>query len=63
MWLQEVTWTEVEEKLAECDVVILPIGSVEQHGWHLPEGTDTMVAIKRAEDVARRTGAVVALPV
>ena len=29
--LQEMTWTEVKVKLADCDVAILPIGGVEQH--------------------------------
>jgi creatinine amidohydrolase len=63
VWLQEMTWSEVEAKIANCDVAIIPIGSVEQHGWHLPEGTDTMVAIKLAEDVAQRTSAVIVPPV
>lgn len=57
-----MTWSEVEEASKKCDVAIVPIGSLEQHGWHLPEGTDTMVAIKLAEDVAERTGAIVVPP-
>ncbi len=61
--LQNMTWSEVEETLQKCDVAIVPIGSLEQHGWHLPEGTDTMVAIKLAEDVAKKTGAVVVPPI
>ena len=57
-----MTWEEVEKAQQRCDVAIIPIGSLEQHGYHLPEGTDTMVAIKLAEDVAQKTGAVVAPP-
>ncbi len=38
-------------KFERFDLVILPIGSVERHGNHLPLGTDTIIA----EEVAKRT--------
>jgi len=63
VWLQDMSWTEVEEILRKNDVAIVPVGSLEQHGWHLPEGTDTMVAIRLAEDVAKKMEAVVVPPV
>ena len=44
-------------------VAILPIGSTEQHGYHLPLGTDSMVAITLAEAAAEYTGAVAVPPV
>jgi creatinine amidohydrolase len=50
----EMRWPEVEELLAEPHVVILPIGSTEQHGRHLPLNTDTMSAVYFAEQVANR---------
>lgn len=62
-WLQNMTWEQVEERLKKCDVAIVPVGSLEQHGRHLPEGTDTMVAIKLSEEVAKKTGAIVTPPV
>ncbi len=63
VWLHEVTWEEVREALDRSGgVVLIPIGSTEQHGRHLPLGTDTFVAIAIAEDAAKRTGAVVAPP-
>ncbi|MGH8891863.1 MAG: creatininase family protein, partial [Actinomycetes bacterium] len=37
---------------------VIPIGSVEQHGPHLPNGTDTMAAEMVARAVAERLGAV-----
>ncbi|ABU81871.1 creatininase family protein [Ignicoccus hospitalis] len=37
-------------RVERLDLVILPIGSIERHGNHLPLGTDTLIA----EEVARR---------
>ncbi|MGC9342987.1 MAG: creatininase family protein, partial [Bacteroidales bacterium] len=36
----EMTWPEIEEKLKRVDVAILPCGSIEQHGPHLPVDID-----------------------
>lgn len=40
-----------------CDIAILPIGSIEQHGPHCPSGSDTFNAIGIAEKVAAKSGA------
>jgi creatinine amidohydrolase len=48
--LYEMTWEEVEETLAQTDLVLVPVGSVEQHGPHLPLGADAL----QAEDLCRR---------
>ncbi|MEM0004735.1 MAG: creatininase family protein [Desulfurococcaceae archaeon] len=62
--LWEMKWTEVVEYAKKVnDVVIVPIGSIEQHGPHAPLGTDALNAIKVAEMVSERTGAVVAAPI
>ncbi|MGE5578965.1 MAG: creatininase family protein [Bacillota bacterium] len=61
--LQNMTWEEFGEEAKRGTVVILPVGSTEQHGGHLPVGTDTMVAIALAEAASVRTGAVVAPPI
>ena len=42
--LSKMTWVEVKERLKETDIVIIPIGSIEQHGLHLPLDTDTFIA-------------------
>jgi len=42
--LAEISWTEAEKILKENDVVLLPVGSTEQHGPHNPLGTDYLVA-------------------
>ena len=48
-----LTWVEVKEWLEETDIILVPMGSCEQHGPHLPFGVDTFageyVALKAAE--------------
>lgn len=60
--LQHMTWEEFKTEVEQDQVVILPFGSVEQHGQHLPLGTDSLVAISLAEAAAAHTGAIVAPP-
>jgi creatinine amidohydrolase len=63
VWLQEMTWEEVRDHLKTDDVVLLPVGSTEQHGPHLPLGTDSMTAIGLARDAALQAAALVAPPI
>ena len=58
--LQEMTWTDVREYLKESDMVIIPIGSTEQHGPHLPLGTDYYEAMGMSKLISAQTGVVVA---
>ncbi len=53
MDLYRLTMTEFEDAVARTRTAILPVGSVEEHGRHLPLGTDTLQAV----EVARRTAA------
>ncbi len=46
-----MTWTEVDDR-----IVVVPVGSCEQHGPHLPLHTDTTIATVLAQDLARRRG-------
>ena len=43
--------------------VILPIGAVEQHGYHLPLITDTILPTNLCIDIAEQTETIVAAPV
>ncbi len=58
VWFQENS-AHVNEAYAKevCDIAILPIGAIEQHGAHCPCGMDTYNAIGIAERVAEATGA------
>jgi len=63
IWLQDMTWEEVQETIeTSSKTILLPFGSTEQHGPHLPCGTDTMVAMTLAQDAASKTGVPVAPP-
>jgi hypothetical protein len=49
----ELTWPEARERFRQVDIALLPVGSVEQHGPHLPLDTDafdaTYLALRVAE--------------
>jgi creatinine amidohydrolase len=62
VWLDELSMKEVEKVARTGVVVIFPIGSVEEHGDHLPLCTDSLQPEFVALEVARRTGCVVAPP-
>ena len=46
MRLSKITWPAAERYFKENDMVILPIGSTECHGRHMPLGTDTLIPDK-----------------
>lgn len=46
MRLSKITWPAAERYFSENDMVILPIGSTECHGRHMPLGTDTLIPDK-----------------
>ena len=52
--LEDMTWPEVEEVLKKPRVMILPVGSIEQHGPHLPLSVDFRCAAYIAEQAAAR---------
>jgi creatinine amidohydrolase len=55
----ELTDPEVAAALARSPRVILPMGSIEQHGPHLPTGTDIFAATAIALEVAEHVDALV----
>lgn len=52
--LIEMAQPEVEKELSEKGLLVIPTGSVEQHGPHLPMGTDYYAIDAVAERVAAR---------
>jgi len=60
--LSETTWTDLSSQRRVF--VAVPIGSLEQHGPHLPLGTDTTIAVALADRLAgRRSDVLVGPPV
>ena len=51
-------WPDVPER----PLVLVPVGSIEQHGPHLPFDTDSAIAAAVAAGVAERSGGLVAPP-
>jgi creatinine amidohydrolase len=41
---EEFTWPEIREAVAQNRVAVLPVGTIEQHGPHLPLVTDVLTA-------------------
>jgi creatinine amidohydrolase len=52
--LTETTWPDVDA--AERRVLVVPVGSLEQHGPHLPLDTDTRIAVAVAERAVAQAG-------
>lgn len=59
--LADLTWSDLEE-LAPGSLLAVPLGATEQHGPHLPIGTDTIVATAVAGGLADRRDDVVVAP-
>jgi creatinine amidohydrolase len=59
-FIERMTWEEVAERLdAGVDAVLLPIGTTEQHGPHMPLDTDCFIARSlsaRAAEAAEAEG-------
>ena len=50
--LEHLTWPEAQKRFKEVDIALLPVGSTEQHGPHLPLDTDSFDANYLAHQVA-----------
>jgi creatinine amidohydrolase len=62
LWFDELSMKEAETKAKAGSVVIFPVGSVEEHGEHLPLCTDSLQPEHIAVEVAKKTGCLIAPP-
>jgi creatinine amidohydrolase len=62
MIMEEMTMSEFEKGLEKTRTVIIPVGTVEEHGPHLPLSTDTIQAMELAKRVAQRMKVFIAPP-
>jgi creatinine amidohydrolase len=56
MYLADHTWEELGDYFERESLALVPVGSTEQHGPHLPESTDHLIAEAYAREAAERTG-------
>ena len=60
MKLSDLAWPEVREYLKNSQTLIIPVGTCEQHGKHMPLNTDILVVEYMADYLSQRTGILVA---
>jgi creatinine amidohydrolase len=59
--MNRLTWVEYQGRVREERApLLLPVGALEQHGPHLPLGTDAILSAAVAEGAARMIGGIVA---
>jgi creatinine amidohydrolase len=56
MYVADRTWPELGEYVAEESLAVVPLGSTEQHGPHLPLATDHRIAEALAREATAETG-------
>jgi creatinine amidohydrolase len=61
--LAALTWPEVAVAAADDVPVVVCVGATEQHGPHLPVGTDAILPVAIATEAARRIPLLVAPPI
>lgn len=62
LWFDELSTEETEKVAEEGKAIIIPCGSVEEHGSHLPLCTDSLQAEHVALEAARKADCLVAPP-
>ena len=62
IYFQNMNSLELEARLKENDLLIIPVGSTEAHGPHACYGEDTFLVTRMAEAVAQKTGCTVSQP-
>jgi creatinine amidohydrolase len=61
--MEQMTWEEIEKSIMEQCILIIPIGSIEQHGPHLPLATDLLNVLRLANLLTEKIKAVIAPPI
>lgn len=63
MLIEEITMPDFEREVKKTQTILIPVGSVEEHGAHLPLATDTLEVYELAKRVAEAVDVFVAPPV
>lgn len=59
---EQMTWPDVASAAQVASVAVLPVGSLEQHGYHLPLGSDALVSFGLARRLAEHRPLVILPP-
>lgn len=51
IYFGDLNWPQLQETIEKNTVILIPVGTVEEHGRHLPVSTDALIAT----EIARRT--------
>jgi len=62
MNIEEITMEEFKKGLRRTRTLVIPFGTVEEHGKHLPLGTDTIIAVEVLRRVKERKKVFIAPP-
>ena len=54
IYYQEHTWQDIKDLVRRNPVIVLPIGSVEDHGEYLPIDVDNFLITSISEEAAKR---------
>lgn len=60
VYMDQISWVEYQQRVEAGAVVFLPCGATEQHGPHLPLGTDALLSTAISADAARQVSGLVA---
>lgn len=60
MFLAHMNYREVENYLKTSDTIVIPVGSLENHGLHMPLGTDFLIPDKIAQLLNDRSDLLIA---
>ena len=60
MYLARMNYREVEEYLQKSDTIVIPVGSLENHGLHMPLGTDSLIPDEIARLLDQRSDLLIA---
>jgi len=55
----DMTWQEFRDRVNDSAVAVIPLGSIELEGLHLPIGVDTIVADGIADRIAEEPGVII----
>ncbi|MBE9531400.1 MAG: creatininase family protein [Proteobacteria bacterium] len=63
MHLHDMTMKDFKDGLKETQTLIVPYGTIEAHGTHLPLSTDTIAMVRVCEEAAKQIPVFVAPPI